>query len=177
LGGLATAPRADATILGTATPNGDGTFTYAYSADNSSGAFDVAIWSLEFGIPVPDWNPLDTAAGGDVSVPNPNWVAGAGIPLLGQSAQDFISIGDDVLTGGVLGGFSFKSSYAPGHATYFEYSAGGDSTSGNTIGPALASVPEGGVGAFGLAAIGLLLALAGSPTRRTVISGLIGRVE
>src|SRR5262245_18952984 len=96
-------------IIGSFVVNGDGTVTYTYRVDNQAGLFDVAFWSLDFEFPAPDWNQVDTLGGGDVAVANPNWLAEAGIPLVGLSAQDFVSLDPtaDVLTGTVLDGFSF----------------------------------------------------------------------
>src|SRR5690349_542371 len=78
--------------------NADGTVTYFYQVDNVNGSFDVAAWSLEFGFTTPDWNQTETASGGGVTVPNSHWIADPGIPVIGQSAQDFLSLdlGGDV---------------------------------------------------------------------------------
>jgi len=150
---LAASLPAHAEIIGSFVLNGDGTVTYFYQVDNRGGLFDVAQWSLEFDLAAPDWNPLDVASGGSVSVPDPIWVAGPGIPVLGQSAQDFLSLDPtgDVLVGDILGGFSFTSTYLPGVVTYYEFSALGDSVSGTTIGP-VPVIPEAGGWAWGLAA-------------------------
>ena len=93
-------------------------------------------WTLDFNI-VPDWDQLDTAAGGDVIVPNASWIAQAGIPVAATAAQDFFSLdpGADVLTGTSLSGFSFTSSHAPGQVDYFEFGALGESARGTTVGP------------------------------------------
>lgn len=131
-----------ATIIGSALDNGDGTFTYSYTVDNSSGIFDIEAWSLEFFI-TPDWNQDDIFAGGDVGVPT-DWFALAGIPTTGIAAQDFVSFpGAEVFVGDTpLGGFTFTSSSQPGTITFFEFGPGGASTSGTTIGPA--AIPEPG---------------------------------
>ena len=139
---LAAAP-AGATVIGSALDNGDGTYTYSFEVDNTSGDFDVVAWSLDLDFAPLDWDPLDVAAGGDVSVPDPNWIASLGIPVAGQSAQDFLSLdpSSDVLAGSTLAGFSFKSSHLPDVVTYYEFSAFGDSASGTTTGPGPRSAP------------------------------------
>lgn len=139
---IAQSAPASAAIVSTVVDNGDGTFTYAFEVDNTAGAFDIAAWSLDLAF-APDWNPLDTFAGGDVAVPA-NWIADVGIPVAGVSAQDFLSLGpdSDVLVGSTLSGFSFTSSFQPGAVTYFEFSAFGDSATGSVVGPASAPIPE-----------------------------------
>jgi hypothetical protein len=137
---MAASEPASAMITSSFVANGDGTVTYSYEVDNSTGLFDVAAWALEFNLPSPDWNQLDSLSGGDVSVPNASWFADAGIPVTGLSAQDFISLdpSSDVLAGAILGGFSFTSSFQPGPVTFHEFSALGDVISGTTIGPVIA---------------------------------------
>lgn len=140
---------AAAEVVGSFVVHGDGTVTYSYEIDNTGGTFDIALWSLEFPFAPPDWNPLDNLTGGDVIVPNAIWFAQAGTPVGGLSAQDFLSLdpAGDVLAGTSLAGFSFTSRYLPGSISFFEYSAGGDSASGTTVGPAVApnhAVPDGG---------------------------------
>jgi hypothetical protein len=131
-------------INGSFVVNGDNSVTYSYEVDNSGGSFDIAIWALEFSI-VPDWNQLD-APFGDVTVPNQDWVASAGIPASGLTAQDFLSLGavGDVLINSTLSGFSFTSVFLPGPIEYHEFSATGESATGQTIGPAVApaAVPD-----------------------------------
>lgn len=142
-------------IVGSFVLNADGTATYFYRVDNRAGLFDISQWSLEFEFANPDWTQLDTFSGGEVEVPDPNWFADSGVPILGQSAQDFLSIASsgDVLIGAVLGGFSFTSAYLPGVITYYEFSALGESMSGTTLGPvAVPVIPEAGGWAWGLAA-------------------------
>lgn len=131
-----------ATIIGSALDNGDGTFTYSYTVDNSNGAFDIEAWSLEFFIS-PDWNLDDIFAGGDVGVPI-DWFALAGIPTIGIAAQDFVSFpGAEVFVGDApLGGFTFTSSQLPGTVTFFEFGQGGLSASGSAVGPT--AIPEPG---------------------------------
>jgi hypothetical protein len=133
---------APASVIGSALDNGDGTFTYSFTVDNRAGSFDVSAFSLDLPLATHDWDPADTGAGGDVTVPF-DWIAGAGIPVTGLFAQDFISLdpSSDVLVGTTLGGFSFKSSLRPGAVTYYEFSGVGDSATGSTTGPATA-VPE-----------------------------------
>jgi hypothetical protein len=143
---------ANALVSGSSLDNLDGTYTYSYRIDNTAGTFDISAWSLEFPFLLPDWDPLDTFSGGDVSVPNLSWFASAGIPVSGLSAQDFLSLdpAGDVLVGNSLDGFSFVSAFAPGTIPYHEFSPLGDSASGNTVGPALrvVAVPDGGAGAL-----------------------------
>ncbi len=151
-------------IVGSAVANGDGTVTYSYVVDNSAGAFDVFLWSLNFPFLTPDWNQLDVLSGGDVHVPNANWFANVGVPVTGSSAQDFLSLNPagDVLVGQSLSGFSFTSHYLPGQIAFLEFSAAGDSDGGTTIGPAFLSlsVPDGGLrwAEFTLVAAGVLAA-------------------
>jgi hypothetical protein len=149
---------ATASVIGTVVANPGGTWSYAYTVDNSGGAFDIASWSLDLSIPAADWNPLEALSGGDVSVPDPGWFADAGVPVAGGSAQDFLSLSpaSDVARGSTLAGFSFTSSFAPGPATYFEFSATGGFVRGATVGPAAGSVPEGGGWLAGLAALALV---------------------
>jgi hypothetical protein len=165
---LAAAP-AGAAVIGSALDNGDGTFTYSFEVDNGLGDFDIAAWSLEFDFPMLDWDPADIAGGGDVTVPDPNWIAGLGIPVSGQSAQDFLSLSPDtdVLVGASLTGFSFTSAHAPGTVIYREFSAFGDSATGSTTGPGPRTappVPE--PGAISTFASGLVL-VAAALRRRT----------
>lgn len=137
-----------AAVIGSYAANGDGTFTYWYRLDNTSGSFDIAAWSLEFAFALPDWDPLDVGAGGGVTVPDANWVAFEGVSLEGGWAQDFLSLDEagDVTAGSLLEGFSFKSRFRPGTVTFHEFSAFGEGSSGFTLGPvhAPSAVPEGG---------------------------------
>jgi hypothetical protein len=138
-----------AVIIGADTLNADGSYTYSYKVDNTSGAFDISYWSLEFDFATPDWDQTDIFAGGGVTVPDAGWFAMAGIPLTGQSDQDFLSLSasGDVVGGASLGGFSFTSWFAPALVTFEEFDAfGSASTQGLTVGPssgAAAAVPEG----------------------------------
>ncbi len=154
-----------ASITANVTTNGDGTYTYSYTVDNSTGSFDIAAWSLEFDFHTPDWNPLDVPTGGDVSIPNLGWIAGAGIPTTGLSAQDFLTFtpNDDVKTGAILGGFSFTSHFAPGDILFTEFAEDGSSSSSGTVkGPTSGTtntVPESGAG-MGVMLLGTLAAFA-----------------
>ena len=138
-----------AVIVGTSALNPDGSYTYSYAVDNTAGAFDISFWSLEFGFAAPDWNQADTFAAGGVTVPNAEWLAMAGIPFNGLSAQDFLSLSPsaDVVAGTSLSGFSFTSWFAPGMVTFAEFDPlGSASTLGSTVGPSsatAATVPEG----------------------------------
>jgi hypothetical protein len=138
-----------AVIVGSSVLNLDGSYTYSYTVDNTSGAFDISFWSLEFDFAAPDWDQADTVAGGGVTVPNAEWFAMAGTPVSGLSAQDFLSLSPstDVLAGTSLSGFSFTSWLAPSLVTFAEYDAfGSNSTLGSTVGPSSAparAVPEG----------------------------------
>ena len=145
--------RSQAILIGMSANNGNGTFTYSYTVDNTSGTFDIVAFSLEFNFlsSLIDWNQLDIAGGGSVNVADVNWIAQAGTsPNVGISSQDFFSINpaSDVLMGTSLSGFSFISALAPGSMTYyFEFGASAESASGTTVGPvsaAIASVPDGG---------------------------------
>ena len=126
---------------------------YSYRIDNQAGLFDIAAWSLDLNLAAPDWNPLDLASGGQVAVPDANWIGGPGIPVSGLWAQDFVSLSTDgdVGMGEELDGFWFFSRFLPGQVVYHEFSATGESATGVTIGPALPppSVPEPGVWAAG----------------------------
>lgn len=148
-----------AEIIGSFVLNADGTVTYTYQVDNTAGLFDIAAWSLEFDFASPDWIPLDSLSGGDVDIPNALWFADAGIPILGSSAQDFLSLdpAGDVLVGDLLAGFSFTSHFQPGTVTFHEFSAIGDSFSGSTVGPVAptVAVPEGGTWIAGQFLVGL----------------------
>jgi len=152
-------------ITSTAINNGNGTYTYTYTIDNLAGSSPVGLFSLEFDF-VPDWNPLDTLAGGDVSVPNSDWIAESGVPLTGVAAQDFIASPQaDVPVGSTQSGFSFTSTKAPGTSIWRIFDLfGGGSTSGTTTGPSASGggphdVPEGGIGWLGCGLLVGLLAL------------------
>jgi hypothetical protein len=164
---LATEKPARGNIIGSDVVNPDGTVTYSYVIDNTSGSFDVAAWSLEFGFPLPDWNQLDVLSGGQVTVANADWFASGGTPVGGQSAQDFLSLSPtaDVKVGHSLSGFSFTSHFLPGEVTYHEFAAAGEATTGTTVGPAR-SVPEGGGRLATIAFATLLLFAIGGQSRR-----------
>lgn len=154
---MATMPASGA-VIGTHLLNADGSVTYSYVVDNTGGSFDISAWSLDLDLATPDWDQLDVFSGGGVAVPNLDWSASAGIPVLGQSAQDFLSLApfSDVLIGDILGGFSFTSNFLPGTVSYYEFSGTGDSNIGTTIGPATAPhVPDagGGVSLIAIAAV------------------------
>ena len=134
-------------VVGFATSNPDGSYTYSFEVTNA-GSFDIFQWSLDFDFEAADrdWDPNDVLAGGDVTVPlgDPgdffdDWQAGAGIPIAGLSTQDFLSsdpLGSgDILMGSTLSGFSFTSFLPPGPVTYFEFGPSGQSATGTTIGP------------------------------------------
>jgi hypothetical protein len=122
-------------VLCTAIDNLNGTFTYAYTVDNTGGAFPVMAWSLEFsfGTADRDWDPLDLAGGGDVVVPG-NWIADNGKPVAGLLAQDFLSLdtSSDVAPGASLGGFSFVSARQIGSVQVYTFGPAGESASGTT---------------------------------------------
>lgn len=151
--------RAD--IIGTSALNPDGSYTYSYTVDNTSGVFDISYWSLEFDFATPDWDQADTFAGGGVTVPDAEWWATAGIAFSGLSAQDFLSLSPsaDALAGASLGGFSFTSWFAPGMVTFAGFDPfASSSIQGTTVGPSSANtpaVPEGS-GSYGLMAAGFL---------------------
>ncbi len=130
----------DAAIIGSHTANQDGSFTYVYTVDNTSGFFDIVAWSLEFPI-LPDWNPDDMSnqPPGDVAVAT-DWIAQSGTPVTGMAAQDFISIDmmSEVLVGSSQAGFSFTSDISPGEIVYFEFGGSGETEQGVTVGP----IPE-----------------------------------
>lgn len=164
---LASLP-ASGVVLGTHQLNPDGSVTYSYVVDNTAGSFDIASWSLDLDLAIPDWDQLDVSFGGGVEVPSLDWFASAGIPVAGLSAQDFLSLSPtgDVVIGQMLAGFSFTSAFLPGIVTYYEFSAAGESSTGTTIGPAsVAHVPEAGVG-LGLFAITMLATLAAGARRQ-----------
>lgn len=154
-------------IIGSDTLNSDGSVTYSYVIDNSTGSFDIAAFSLEFGFSNADWNQFDVFSGGKVEVANANWFAGAGTPVVGQSAQDFLALAAsaDVPAGQTLTGFSFTSRFLPGIITYDEFSANGASTTGTTVGPAQA-VPEGGGGLEAIALGAIITFAAGTRASR-----------
>ena len=153
-------------VIGSFNLNGDGTVTYSYEVDNVGGSFDVAAWALEFGFPTPNWNQVDVFSGGDVTVPNVNWFADAGTPVVGQSAQDFLALSPagDVVVGQSLRGFSFTTTFLPGTITYDEFSATGDSITGTTIGP-ISTVPEGDGPLEAIAFAGVMAFAAGTRIR------------
>jgi len=166
---LAAGVPAHGVIIGTHVDNGDGTHTYSYTVDNSAGAIDVASWSLDFGFAAPDWDQLDTFAGGEVAVPSGDWIAQAGIPLSGLSAQDFLALdpAGDVLIGQMLGGFSFTSRFGPGTVNFHEFAADGAAADGQTTGPVpTTQVPESGGWTLACAAFAGLLAMEGALRRR-----------
>ena len=159
-----------AAVSGSSADNGNGTFTYSYIVDNSGGSFDVVDFALDFNFPNAqiDWNQLDVAGGGEVTVANGNWIAEAGIPVIGLSSQDFLSIAPagDVQVGSSLSGFSFVSALAPGTVAYFEFGALGESAFGSTVGPAvLAGVPD---GSSCLTLLSISLGLVASGRRRFI---------
>lgn len=145
---LLMAPKSEGEIIGLATENLDGTFTYRYSVDNSKGTFDIFAWSLELDI-FSDWDMRDTFAGGDVIVPSADWFADSGFPIGGIAAQDFLTLaGGDVLMGDILGGFEFTSRYVPGVVRYHEFEGTvGLSANGLTLGPTMI-IPESVRGAW-----------------------------
>jgi len=120
---------------------GDGTFRYQYSIDNSVGTFGVFTWSLEFNFN-PDWDQRDVFSGGSVLVPNGDWTAKPGVPLIGFAAQDFVSFFGEVTVGDTLGEFAFISKYPPGIISYNEFGALGEFAYGTTIGPMLVPEPD-----------------------------------
>jgi len=157
---LASALPSRGNVIGTSTANLDGSYTYFYVVDNTAGAFDISSWSLDFAFAAPDWNQADVGSGGSVAVASVDWLAGPGIPVVGLSAQDFLSLGpwSDVLIGTSVDGFSFTSWFAPGSVTFSEFDAFGESSNqGKTVGPSarIDTVPEGG-GSYSLLAAAFL---------------------
>lgn len=145
--GVPLAAQAAVLVSGTATDNGNGTFTYAYTVNNTSGAFAVMGWSLDlnFGPGSRDWDPDDVGFGGDVVVPA-NWMALSGIPVIGSTAQDFLSFASatDVAIGATVGGFSFVSALPPGTVPVYAFGLGGESDkNGTTTGPMIIPEPTG----------------------------------
>lgn len=143
---LAVGWQSQAIVIGTASPNPDGSYTYSYTIDNRFGTFDVISMSLEFAVPAfeIDWDQLDAPSGGGVSVPNLNWIAQAGFPTLGLSSQDFFSLVplSDVRIGEILPGFSFVSRHRPGNIDYYiEYGSRSETETGFTLGPVYSPVP------------------------------------
>ena len=162
-----------ANVMSSFVVNGNGTVTYSYTVGNSAGSFDISAWSLEFPFSSPDWNQLDQLSGGSVTVPNAGWFADAGIPISGQSAQDFLSLSpaSDVLIGNQQSGFSFTSLYLPGVVTYHEFSATGASASGTTMGPAIlpTTVPESD-GPYALLGLAALVAFAAATRTKKLVT-------
>jgi hypothetical protein len=147
-----------AAVTGSAAANGLGGYLYEFTVDNTAGSFDISAWTLEFPFAAPDWNQTDTFGGGDVTVPNQDWLAGPGTAVVGLSAQDFLSFdaASDVTTGSTLGTFAFTSAYPPGTVNYYAFSPAGASISGTVVGPVVpASVPDGGAGSAALLALAL----------------------
>lgn len=153
---------AGAAVRGTYEMVGHDLVKYSYRIDNAAGLFDIAAWSLDLDLPAPDWDPLDRASGGEVAMPDENWIGGPGTPVSGLWAQDFLSLtaGAEIGVGGALDGFWFLSHLLPGEVRYHEFSATGESASGVTIGPAVPAVPvpEGGLWTAGAVVGGLTAA-------------------
>ena len=146
---LLTALPARAIVTGSATLNGDGTYTYSYEIDNTFGTFDVIGWTLELSL-LPteiDWDPNDIVFGGDVTVPSrlvrPEqrfqvWAA------VRRRISFRLGATGDVPAGQTLSGFSFTSAFAPVSTAFtLEFGALGESLRGSTIGPGrAAAVPD-----------------------------------
>ena len=143
--------QANAIIIGTSTDNLDGTWTYEYVIDNTSGSFDIDAFALQFDFDPDDvvgFNPLDTFSGGDVNVPNLDWVSDPNFS--GNNTLDFTDLdallfgGFGVVAGDSLSGFSFTLAMAPTMVTWtaFDTIVTGSSISGSTVGPGSASVPD-----------------------------------
>ena len=145
-----------AQVLTTVTLNGSGRFLYSYEIENST-SFDIFQFSLNFSFDqsLIDWNPVDIARGGDVSVPLgdlntfvDDWQAEVPSLLIapGSFVQDFKTLSSfgfgDVSPGESLSGYSFTSSYVPEEISYTVFSPSGDSLSGTTLGPSGVLVPE-----------------------------------
>lgn len=109
-----------ATIIGSALFDGlSGKFIYSYTVQNTSATATISSWLLEFSI-TPDWNPLDTNFGGDVTVPV-GWSASAFFNPQNQDFSiNFLVLGAEVGPGETLSGFSFPSALPPGNVTFSE---------------------------------------------------------
>jgi hypothetical protein len=154
--------RTQASLVGVATDNGNGTYTYSYTVDNSAGAFPVVAFTLDFPFASSaiDWNQstgVVTPAG---------WVGFPGIPTTGLSAQDFLSTSPaaDVAVGSTLGGFSFTTAHPPVTIPYITFGASGQTQAGTIVGAGPTAVPEPGTA---LAALLLISIVAARPLRRT----------
>lgn len=154
-------------LIGSVTPETDGSFTYEYTIDNSAGTIpgvdEVFGFSLDLNFTAFEsdfiWDTTDF--GGDITVPSFDWVAveGPASPSGGSFLDFFAFFPTFVDLGETLGGFSFNSFIAPGTVDYAVL--GFDSEMFGTVAAPFvetAAVPEPHeIGFIGFASIGLML--------------------
>lgn len=147
--------KTQAIIVGVATPNPEGGFTYSYTVDNVEGTFAISAFSLTFDIPSEqlDFDRTDVAGGGDVVVPNADWLAFETPFSVAETGLDIVNLFETpVPVGETLGGFSFESRFPPVETVpYVEYSAAGEFRTGLTVGPIIPEVSSTLLAGLGLA--------------------------